>query len=164
MNRKYYAAIYLDRDPTPLDMSLLDTKEILNNTNDYTTTILLETDSVTLLETSTEKYFQIANLGLTEEFGNDEPDETWLKIEAIIKSEIGLGSSYLVSELVMPDTVKRNQIRLFSPITKRGSNAEYQFFVKIPEGFRKSEFRLYIHSSNGYKGYTKHLKIIALKK
>ena len=40
MNRKYYFSIYLNPHPSPLDMSLLDTDERLNNEKKYKKQVL----------------------------------------------------------------------------------------------------------------------------
>ncbi len=163
MNRKYYAAIYLDPYPTPIDMSLLDTKEILKSENAFTKNVLLETNMTKSLEASAHEKLQLANIKLAEVFDFG-VNENWLKIELTLKSDIGFGSSHIVSELILPDTIKSKNIRINSPINFRGQYGDYAFYVNVPDDFKECEFQLSINAESGYIGFIKYLKITSLGK
>jgi len=164
MNRKYYAAIYLDRNPTPIDMSLLDTKEVIKNEKKYTKTVLFESDSLQQVETIDGKKAQIVKIRLSEKFLNKEDEEKWLKIEVTIKSDLGYENTSLHSSLISPGNFKENKIRLLNGITKYGEYNNYSFYIRIPKYIRKGEFQLSLISESQFKGTFKLLKIISLRK
>ena len=152
MNKKYYFSIYLNSDPSPFDMSLLDTNEILYNEKNYTKKNLLFTDtsfSFKIPEYSTKVLFE----------DRIEPDsvknvlnESWLKVELRIKiKNTGLWGCYINSELKSGDSLKQNKIRLPNAVTKLGDENEYSFYIKIPPYFNKSEFKLFINSGSGFE-------------
>jgi len=164
MNRKYYAAIYLDKNPTPVDMSLLDTQDVIKNENKFTKTTLFEHDSIKQFEINNANKAHIAIIKLSEKFTNKKNEETWLKIEASIKPDLGIEKAFLLSSIISPDTLKENKIRLLNGITKYGKYNNYAFYVRIPKGLRNGEFKLSLISESQFKGTIKQLKIISLEK
>lgn len=164
MNRTYYAAIYLDRNPTPVDMSLLDTRELIKKESKYFQKVALENDSLQFFESSSDDKIQLTKIGLSNEFNNTEINERWLKIEATIKSDFGYANTSLYSELILPDTVKINKIRLFNGITKIRYFNEYTFYIFVPEAFQNAEMKLSLFPKNKFRCTVKHIKIFSLVK
>jgi hypothetical protein len=165
MNRKFYCSIYLNPNPSPFDMSLLDTDEKLCSEKKYETDILFNPDtifSIKIPANSNKILFEsnIAHASVEELKG-----ESWLKIETRIKSDgSGLWGCYLTSELAVGDSLKTNKIRLDNAISPRGQANDYAFYVKIPPYFSESDFRLYISSANEFEGEIQKISINYLKR
>jgi len=160
MNRRYYGRIYLNPDPTPLDMSLLDTDEMPGNEKDYKSGVSVSSNSTEVVhfspdQTATLIQMPVSKGGIT--------DLAWIRIEASIQSK-NLWQSYLNATLQVNDSVKHVGIRLFSPISKDGEVNQYAFYIKVPPYFRNGELRVYLSSGSGYSGTVKHLSITALAK
>ena len=79
MNRQYYSRIYLNDNVTPLDVSLMDTDEVLNDESGFKKTILHNSK-----ETVAIKKQIIHTSGINGKEGD------WVKIEASIKVQHGI--------------------------------------------------------------------------
>jgi hypothetical protein len=165
MNRKYYCSIYLNPRPTPLDMSLLDTDEMLCNEGKYKKQVLFFSDTVmniAIPENSAKVLFE-SKIG--ENSPMEAAGEGWLKIESRIKmSNQGIWGCYLKSELISGDSVKFNKIRLDNAISPQGHANDYAFYVKIPQRFAVSGFRLYLSAANKFEGEVQKISIEYLTK
>ena len=164
INRKYYGRIYLNARPTPLDMSLLDTKEWIRNEEKYEKTVIIDIDTSIVLRITAGDFQTLLENNLSSESSPGQEEERWLKIETTIRVETGLHGSYLNSELCVGDSIKHNAIRLFSPISKQGICNNYSFYVHIPDYFYESTLKLYIDSKNDLEGMMSKIKISSLKR
>jgi len=164
MNRKYYCSIYLNSHPTPLDMSLLDTPEMLKSEKGYKSETILSVDtlinlqfpgidSATMTEIPLSRYFQTGSKG-----------DAWLKIESQVKVSSGFHTAWMNAELRSGDALKQNHIRLFSPISQKGASNKYEFYVKVPAGFQPPVLKLFLSSPADFEGEVERLKITLLKK
>jgi len=142
MNRRYYSRIFLNANPTPLDMSLLDSNEVIDNEARYHATIIAQTDSNIILKD--------AGMLLQTKLNNNK--QSWLKIEASIKAPNHLWQSYLNAELKLGDSVKHARVRLFSPISKNDKTNKYAFYMSVPTYFQQGTLRLYINSAENFEG------------
>jgi hypothetical protein len=161
MNRRYYAGIYLDRNPTPLDMSLLDTDEFINNDDRYTEVILVDSQPAIILD-SPDDY---AKCGLFRaDIGKfDLPmKERWIKAEVSVFVESGIWESYLILELQRYDSIKSSKIRMNNPISKEKAINDYCFYIKIPEGFTEGYIVLNIQTNKNFKGHVDKMRIVLL--
>ena len=150
MNRQYYSAIYLDSDPTSLDMSLLDTDEILPLSARSTS----KDKIVFNLETPMEivsKYDSIGFL-MKEEFDSEGAKNKWLIVKAKIKSSVGMSSSFINCKIYSEHVLKEKSFRLFTPISVDGEVNDYEFTFKIPETNHPFELSVFIVPSGEYKG------------
>jgi hypothetical protein len=164
MNRKYYCSIYLNSHPTPLDMSLLDTPEMLKSEKGYNSETILSVDTAMNLEFSGDTSATLTEIPLSTFFQTGSKGDAWLKIESVAKVNQGYNTTWLNAELRSGDAIKQNRIRLFSPISQKGASNNYAFYVKVPPGFNPSGFRLFITSQSGFEGTFEMQKIILLKK
>jgi hypothetical protein len=160
MNRKYYCSIYLDPNPSPLDMSLLDTDERLCNEKKYEKQVLFKADTsiyINMPEYSEKVLFETI---LGQDPGRDLKGDTWLKIESDIEIlSPGWWGCYINSELSTGDSLKYNRIRIDNAMSKQSKLNEYAFYVKIPSYFHKSRFKLYITSSCQFEADLKRLSV-----
>jgi hypothetical protein len=165
MNRKYYCCIYLNPHPTPLDMSLLDTDEMLRNENKYEKQALFSSDTaidIIIPENSSLVLFE-SNIGQAS--AREKSGDSWLKIESRLKIKSpGMWGCYLNSELLSGDSVKFNKIRLDNAISPQGQDNDYAFYVKIPAGFSGCDFKLYISTTNKIEGKIEKISIKYLTK
>jgi hypothetical protein len=162
MNRRYYGRIYLNNRPTPLDMSLLDTKEWIRNEDKYEKRSIADIDSSMDLKISAGSIQTLAETNMGNDSLIDLKKGRWLKIESAIMVKTGLNESYLNSELCVGDSVKHNAIRLFSPISPMGYLNNYAFYVYVPNYFKKCRLKLYISSKNNLEGKARTIKISSL--
>ena len=154
MNRLYYSRIYLNAHPTPLDMSLLDTDEVLNNPTDYSKTIITQKKETQEIQKGP------FNEQLVPFKGGD-----WLHITARIRAEEGFLSSYLTCSLQNGKHQKKRMIRLFSPLSVSGEFNDYEFYMEVPREFvGKSTVRIGAQSKDGFKGRVSSVKVEKLTK
>ena len=160
MNRRYYGAIYLDRDPTPLDMSLMDNNDVLSSEKEYRQVKLAHILSLATIYTSpgdsailASKHIDIHSIG-------------WIKMKAQILSTDGFWNSYLYLQLNRCDSTEIRRERLFSPISKDGQWNQYELHVRIPEYFRSCDVKAFIKrdGDNGYTGTVKNLQLDLLER
>ncbi len=164
MNRKYYGRIYLNLKPGPLDISLLDTDEILKKETSYKKKIIAIIDSSIVIKKSPDSSALLINTTISQNISNDMQLDSWIKIESKIQVSKGIWESYLNSQLQTDDYIKHNKIRLHSPIRKSGETNEYAYYVKIPENFNEGSLKLFITSTSEFEGVMRYLKITYLNK
>jgi hypothetical protein len=164
MNRQYYARIYLNRNPSPLDMSLLDTREFLKNDEDYHQRIIYSNDSIFDLQCSNSTYGDLVEIPIAQYHPDQTNADRWLKIESKIKVQSGFPVSYLNCELQSGDSIKHTRIRLFSPISQSGKSNDYEFYVKIHNNSVPLNLKLYISSLSSFLGSVDEIEITYLRK
>lgn len=144
MNRLYYSHIYLDSDPTPLDMSLLDTDEILKDESDYQGDVLFESNERKTINNDVFVETKLTN-----------KKTKWIKIEAEIQCNTAFHESYLVCYV----SGKYRKIRLFSPISAPYQMNEYVFYVQLPEKRSDEQIKLFVKSNAPFAGELKQVKV-----
>lgn len=126
MNAKYYAAIYLDPDPTPLDYSLLDTDErmyIDPNSSLHNKQLAFKHSSV------------VAKMGV--EFGVGTfaiKDEKWLRMQLSAVSIKGMNTAFITLKCFSKGKViKEKRFRMFTPQAKEKKKQQYEAHLVVPE-------------------------------
>ena len=159
MNRKYYGRIYLNSHPTPIDMSLMDNDEILNDESGYRKHIIFEKDSLVHVHfegSSPYTLFQGQPLGVTEQ-------KRWLKVDAEIYSA-GFWQSYLNVDLKFGGSVKHARVRLFNAISHDGHYNMYAFYVSIPAYLKCDGFKLYLTDPFTFEGDVRKITVTEFDK
>jgi hypothetical protein len=159
MNRQYYGRIYLNPHPGPLDMSLLDNKEVLNDTKRYTVHELMNTDVPKSI-----KFKENAEGILFEAPINTKAGDAWILVDCSIKVNNGYWDAYLNTILTSGDTLKHNHIRLFNPISQGGQTNHYQFYTYVPQQFKNSHLKVYISANGDFDGIAEKIKVTELVK
>lgn len=149
MNRKYYAAIYLDRNPTPLDMSLLDTDEKFNPKHAASNSLgpyppdesikLGSNDSAVLMQG------EVSHPHVT---GGDPNQPEWLGVKARLNIPTGWWNSEMTVEIVSGGVKKYRSFRIANPIFKPGQTNEMEFYVKAPVPFEPYSFEIKLKSES----------------
>lgn len=160
MNRKYYSRIYLNPNPSPIDMSLLDNDEVVNDESKYQAIVLMQIEANKPVVFAANQTSPIAELPFNESGTN----EQWLKIEGKIYAPHCLWQSYLHLELKTGDSVKHAQVRLFSPISRDSATNNYAYYVSVPQYFANAQMKVYLSSPSDFKGILEQIKITRLEK
>jgi hypothetical protein len=158
MNRKYYGRIYLNPRPAPIDMSLLDTDEWLSNEKHRDVTVRQ------LITRPVSVHFpagQTAALGTISLDSLGIQKDTWLRIDAHIIAPGKLWQSWLSATLQSDDSIKRTTVRLFNPIGEK--TGQYAFYMHIPQGFEKSQLRIFLSSENDFEGLVNWLRLTSFE-
>lgn len=143
MNRRYYQAIFLNSDPTPLDMSLLDTDEMLDNEDGFLSKNVFASDSTLLInkEKQAKVLFLEKNVRTLE--GYEANKEHWLRVAAKVKSGWGAFDTRLVTELTLGERRKRTACRMENAICKKGEWNTIEYYFKIPADFDGGNLVIY---------------------
>ncbi len=155
MNRRYYSSIYLNPHPSPLDMSLLDSNEILHNEGRYRKEIIVNADSAYRVQIPASSAGTLYETDL----GKNAINDVWLKIECSVKAPGCLWQTYLHAGLQTGDSVKHARVRLFSPISNDKESNKYVFYMSIPQYFRQSHLKLYLLSPFAFTGVIEKVTI-----
>ena len=153
MNRPYYAAIYLKPEPSPLDMSLLDTDETINPA-EFNTKVLLQNKDMSVKSFSDSDYVFLEKL-----FPKTEND-VWIRVQTKAHVKNGLSDSYLACDFVTGDTIKTTRIRLNRPLIKLNESNEYDFFFRMPCSQESGIFRVYINTKSYFHGELGSVRIL----
>jgi hypothetical protein len=155
MNRKYYSRIYLNPNPSAIDMSLLDNDEVIQDESKYNATILVQRDTAMLLSFSANESGIITRLFMP----NSKKNDAWVKIDSRISAPGCLWQSYLYTEVRVGDSVKQARVRLFSPISKDDNTNSYTCYMSIPAFFAYGELKVFISSPSEFKGVVEKMTI-----
>jgi hypothetical protein len=159
MNRLYYSRIFMNPNPSPVDMSLMDTDEVLSNEGGYKQVAIFSSVGQGLdFEANTNQ--AVAEFSIPE---IPDPNERWIKVEAIVAVDQGFYSSYLNLELSWPDNSKTSRVRLFSPISYPGKPNSYAFYTRIPAIKGPVKGLVYVNSSSHFVGQLEELNITLLE-
>lgn len=155
MNARYYAAIYLDADPTPLDYSLLDTDERMEmDANSSGDNRVVKTDHAKV----------VAKLGSEFGVGSFEiKDEKWLDVQLDAFSKRGMNTAFMTLKCFSGGKViKEKRFRLFTPQAKEHQREEYEAHVIVPP---KTDYvAVGIDSFAEYEAGQVRLKVTGYKK
>ena len=157
MNMKYYSKIYLKKVPSPIETSLFDTKEWLNNENRYKSNSIIDTNcnqTVVVDNGGETVLYKINNIDTGNKKG-------WLKVEATFEPNSPYKGNYLTVKLTKNDSVKTTKVRMWAAKTDYHTTATY---VKVPPYFNKGKAIVAVKSGYGFKGVLKKLRLNSFKK
>ena len=153
MNRLFYGRIYLNSNPTAIDMSLLDTDEVLDDESGYSEKVIHQTTEPTPINETPFFSTKIEGKG-----------DIWLKITATIKADNGFYSSYLVCRLGNQKWHKKNRIRLFNVYCNEGQSNYYEFHYHVPKEKRNTAVEFFVESEFDFSGVLENITIVQLSK
>ena len=157
MNRLFYGRIYLNPDPTPLDMSLLDNDEVLNDQSSYKKETIFSLDSMNHVSGNPADSAVLVSKDLLIEKGG------WITVEANIKAKSGYNGPYIHGEIVVGNETKTSEIRLNNAISIEGKSNPYAFHMKLPEQSKRAHLRIYISSWQNFELEVSDLYVTYLK-
>ncbi|MDG1428628.1 MAG: hypothetical protein P8H56_13805 [Crocinitomicaceae bacterium] len=154
MNRLYYSRIYLNNDVNSLDMSLLDTDEVLDDHSSHTEGVLHTSNE--LINVSME------NRLLWNEKAVTVAKDHWLRVDAEIKADYGFTSSHLHCKIISGKVIKERKVRLFNAISKPGDFNDYAFYVRVPDNMTKVDLEVFIGTLDNFVGQLRKIKVTHL--
>jgi len=158
MSALYYSRIYLDSDPTPLDMSLLDTDEIIDDEKTYKSRLLSSSDKRQKLNITPTRAAVISETNI----GNNK--KGWIKIEAELKASDGFNYANLHGKIISGKEVKEIPFRVRNPICKPNHYNKYEFYLKIPDAEGETTAIFLITSGVEFKTVLKSYSVTYLEK
>jgi len=163
MNRRYYQAIFLNANPSPLDMSLMDTKEILRNEKSFREINVLRQDSMYMVNKSSREKSVFFNMPLGQIKGYDDSKEQWLRVTVQVMSDWGAFDTYLVTQVSDRDRDKRTACRMQNGIcvSKHWNTIEY--YYHIPQGFDAGQLSVFAETNCMQDIYIKDVTIRLLE-
>lgn len=127
MNARYYASVYLDLNPSPLDYSLLDTDEIMPREYSKKPTKKTKRAQHENLNIDKGQSFSIAEINLK--------GEHWLTSKSKLLSSYGIkNSKFIYTAFRNNSIIKTKYFRSDIPFAKDGEMISYENHFKIPEG------------------------------
>ncbi len=122
MNRAYYQAVYLDKNPTALDMSMLDGGERIN----------FNIDSTTYYNNVVSK--KTIDSGVTF-FDSKIQGNGWIDIEMDLRSAKGFWRGFIVVSVKNKENsdIDIRKFRMFNHLTKSNKVNRYHMQLKIPK-------------------------------
>jgi len=159
MNRLYYSRIYVNPNPSPIDMSLLDNDELLNDASNYRATSIINTTSAKEVHFAPNSADTIASAVIS---NSPSVKESWLKIMCTIKAPGCLWQSYLNMKIDGDAMSKQCRVRLFSPISKDSMANNYACYMRMPENFRQGFLKIYITSPFNFEGNVEKIRVTKL--
>jgi len=161
MNRLYYSRIYLNPDPSPIDISLLDTHDFLSNEKGYQKNTLA--DTALYVRILPDASAVLVEKNLTTDKNKTTADE-WIKVESNIRVDSGFWKCYLNGELRNGDSVINTRIRLCNALSKEGKNNAYAFYIHVPEYFEHGHLKVYIDVAYNFGAQISNIKVTELTK
>lgn len=157
MNRQYYSRIYLNPHPTPLDMSLMDTGEILENESGFEKKDIFADNALRQIMIKGPSEILLAETILNPQVTGD-----WLKVECMAAMPNGGWGDYLEAHVINGDSVKKTRIRMFNALTRDKTSGNFEFFVRVPVWAADRAFvKLYLCTEDGFQGAIESSKITA---
>ena len=135
MNRRYYQAVFLKAHPTPLDMSLLDTKERLPSEDGFSRQILFTSDSTVQINTAKRAQHVFLESELSALPGWQPGREQWLRLTVQVNSAWGAFDSHLVTRLTSDKYSKQTACRLENGICEPGVWNTIDYYFHIPHDY-----------------------------
>ncbi len=163
MNKRYYSSIYLDLDPSPVDMSLLDSNEVITNESRYKATLMADIDTSWLVQFEGNSSLVLYQASLNSDNERREKIElAWLKITAEIEAPDHLWATDLHASLQRGDSVKNARVRLYSPISKNEDANSYAFYMSVPAYFKSGELKVYLSAPYNFSGTVRKLSVVQM--
>lgn len=165
MNKYYYKAIFLNSSPSPIQMSLLDTKDYIKNENKYSVVKEIALDSQF---TVNAKDHSITTL-LTGKWDHIFPElkagkEYWLKISVAVLSEWGAFDTYLTTSFDYDDTNKTTRVRMENGMCKKQQWNTIEYYFKIPKHSNPGNISVFVETEAAQDIHVKNVVIKALEK
>lgn len=163
-NRAYYAAIYLNPYPDPLDMSLLDTREIIRDTTPFRQINLLDVDTVFQISTKTNPKQMLLEGPWNQIPGISPGKEHWLRLSLQVKSEFGAFDAYLTTLLRKDQAHKQTNCRLENGICKQKTWNTIQYYFKVPTDYEHGLLSIFAETKSEDIIDIRHVKVLILEK
>lgn len=164
MNRRYYQAIFLNPNPSPLDMSLLDTDEIIREENQYQTKHTLHLDTTFIINKAGQAKTVFWEDNIRQLTGYDAGKEQWLHLKAQVKSAWGAFDSRLVTELTLNERRKRTACRMENGISRPQTWNTIEYYFRLPPEYKGGTLGFWAETEVMQDIYIKDVGLILLER
>ena len=131
MNRKYYGAIYLDKNPTPLDMSLLDTDIALYDEGGYNSVSLgAPAEKITHTSQGNRIVLMDTVIELSE-------NDAYLCVQSELTIPSGSNGRHIQTVVLGTQDTVTTTIRLNYPNSNLNSANPYHYYTLLPKNEKK---------------------------
>ena len=164
MNKLYYQAIFLNSNPSPIDMSLLDTKEIIKDQNLFNEISTIKPDSMYLVNKNSNGKAIILDTMINKINGFHAVQEQWFHITAQVLSAWGAFDTRLELQISNAQTFKRTACRMHNGISVIQDWNTIEFYFQIPENFDAGRLILFVETAAGQDIYVRNVELRLLGK
>lgn len=133
MNYQAYRAIYLNPNPSPVDMSMLDTDECPNDEEDLEKLNQFSVDGTYHFDASSDSITSVFVSPIQRLYKDKIKGERWLKISSNVKSEWGAYDMFIGAELSNDSIIKQRMIRMHNGIMDVSKWNPVQFYFTVPQ-------------------------------
>lgn len=152
MNRAYYGAIFLNKNPNPIDFSLLDSNLIPSDNELHEFNLISSSDKEIALVAEVNQ--KVILFDSTIYLNN----KSWLKFEAEVLAKFGYGNSYIYCKISGSNGIKTNRVRIYRPLSYPNEFNDYAFFTPV-DNQGKYRITYYIQSTSNFIGKVKKNRI-----
>lgn len=158
MNRAYYSEIFMNPKVSPLQKSLLDNNDWVEDERSYAKDILYHKKEMFAFKSQTDTippfYQKKYDLGRI----------SFIKISLQLKGKSGLGGGYINCVIGSEAEEKKTHVRLSYPEVKYNEFNEYSFYIEKPAHFKEANLSLFLTANSEIDFEGKDLKIEGLAK
>jgi len=162
MNRLYYESIYLNPNPGPIEMSLLDNDEVLKSETIYKASVVTSSVNADTLHFSANSADTFVSVKLNAPA--TDVHDSWLKIMCIIRAPGCLWQTYMNVTLQAGNQTKAAKVRLFNAISHDTIPNVYACYMHIPAGNTESQLKLFLTSPFTFNGVVEKVFVERLDK
>ncbi|MEO6130237.1 MAG: hypothetical protein ABIQ02_00210 [Saprospiraceae bacterium] len=134
MNRLYYSAIFLNCNPTPLQMSLLDTKEYPKDERKLNMVREIRLDSQYVINASKISNITLYKSELNKLLSLNSNTENWFRIQISVLSAWGAFDTFLTTRVVSENQSKETRCRMQNGIYERMKWNSIEYYFMVPQG------------------------------
>ncbi|MCG9879678.1 MAG: hypothetical protein MH472_03680, partial [Bacteroidia bacterium] len=158
MNRAYYSEIFLNPNVSPLQKSLLDNKDWVEDESDYNKMVLDEKTDLIAFKSYIDSIppFYQKRLNLK--------DVLFIKVTLQLKGNSGLGGGYINCVINNEQERKVSRVRLSYPEVKYDEFNEYSFYMEKPANVFEADLSLFVEANSEIDFEVKDLTIEGLTK
>jgi len=143
MNRRYYQAIFMNPNPTPLQMSLLDTKEYLGNNNSMEIKQEIKVDSQFMINVVSKPKVILYESELNKIVDLKSEDDRWLLISAKVLSAWGAYETKLSTRLDYGTESKQTDCRMQNGLSVNMEWNKVEYYFKIPSNIKDGRLSIF---------------------
>ncbi len=164
MNRRYYQAIFLKAHPSPLDMSLLDTDEIIRDESAYQLVAAFSVDSTLVLNKNTRSKAVLLDRALNQLEGYRAGRGQLLHLRAEVQSAWGAFDTHLVTTLTLGGQQKRRACRMENGISVPQAWNTVEYYFRLPDAFAGGQLTVSAETNAGEDIYIRGVRIMLLER
>ncbi len=164
MNRLYYMAIFLNPNPTPLQMSLLDTKEYLRNERKYILEHEVRVDSQFMVNAEKTLHATLYESELQLIPGFRPNTEQWMRIKVEVLSAWGAYDTNLSTHLKFSNESKQTACRMQNGTSQNMKWNIIEYYFNLPPESKDGRITINVETKAKQNIFIKNLTVKLLRK